>query len=149
VRNILPSEEPPIKINGKIPSSEERPAEKRKEEMKQPIPTPATKPGPTEGPKVAGKKEAPPEKQASQPAKAKGYVIQVRAMCDLNRAKRFVEMQERSGQQVYLAKIKVKDQRVSYIVYIGPFADRAQAARYMKEKKVKDIFPKCFIQKLS
>jgi general secretion pathway protein A len=147
--NILPSEKQPIKITGKIPPSGKRPSEKREEEMKQPIPTPAIKPGPAEGPKVAGKKEAPSEKQASQPAKAKGYVIQVSAMRDLNLAKEFVETQKRRGQQVYLAEIKMKDRRVWYIVYIGSFGDEAQAARYMMEKKVKTIFPDCFIQKLS
>ena len=146
--NILSSEGEPIKITGKIPPSEKRPSEKR-EEGKQPIPTPATKPGPAGGPKVAGKIEAPSEKQAIQPAKAKGYVIQVSAMRDLNLAKEFVETQKRNGQQVYLAEIKIKDRGVWYIVYIGSFSDQAQAARYMKEMKVKEIFPECFIQKLS
>jgi len=70
-------------------------------------------------------------------------------MRDLNMAKEFVETQKKSGQQVYLAKIKVKDGGVWYRVYLGRFADQAQAARYMKEKKVKEFFPACFIQKLS
>ena len=78
-----------------------------------------------------------------------GYVIQVNAMRDLNLAKEYVEKQKRSGQQVHLAKMKIKDRGVWYIVYIRSFADQSQAARYMEEKKVKEIFPKCFIQKLS
>ena len=101
------------------------------------------------GPKVASKKEAPSEKQASQPGETKGYAIQVSAMRDLNMAKEFVETQKKSGQQVYLAKIEVKDRGVWYIVYIGRFADKAEAVRYMKEKKIKEFFPECFIQKLS
>jgi general secretion pathway protein A len=149
VGNILPSEERSIKTRGKIPPLEKRPSEKREEEMKQPIPTSATKPGPAGGPKVAGKKEAPSEKQDSQPAKAKGYVIQLSAMRDLNLAKEFVETQKRSGRQVDLAKINIKDRGVWYIVYVGSFEDQAQAARYMKEKKIKETFPECFIQKLS
>jgi cell division septation protein DedD len=116
---------------------------------KQSIPATATKPGPVEGPKVASKKEAPSEKQSSQPAETKGYAIQVSAMRDWNIAKEFVETQKKSGWQVYLAQIKVKDQGVWYRVYIGRFADKAEAARYMKEKKIKEIFPECFIQKLS
>jgi cell division septation protein DedD len=116
---------------------------------KQSIPATAAKPGPVEGPKVASKKEAPSEKQSSQPAETKGYAIQVSAMRDWNIAKEFVEMQKKSGWQVYLAQIKVKDQGVWYRVYIGRFADKAEAARYMKEKKIKEIFPGCFIQKLS
>ncbi|MFH1757868.1 MAG: SPOR domain-containing protein [Pseudomonadota bacterium] len=116
---------------------------------KQPIPATAAKPGSVEGPKVASKKETPSEKQSSQPAETKGYAIQVSAMRDLNIAKEFVETQKKSGQQVYLAKTKVKDQRVWYRVYIGRFADKAEAARYMKEKKIKEIFPGCFIKKIS
>ncbi len=116
---------------------------------KEPIPTPPTKPGPAEEPEVAIKKEAPSEKQASQPAKTKGYAIQVSAMRDLKLAKEFVETQKMSGQPVYLAKIRAKDRGVWYRIYIGHFADEAEAARYMKEKKIKEFFPECFIQKLS
>ena len=148
VGNIPPSEEQPIKINGKIPPSEKRPWEKREKERKQPISTPETKPGPAKGSKAAGRKEAPSEKQARQPSKAKGYVIQVSAMRDLNLAKEFVEKQKRSGRQVHLAKKKSKDEEVWYIIYIGSFADQAQAALYLKEKNVKRSFPDCFIREL-
>ena len=117
--------------------------------VKQPVPTPATKPGPAEGQKVAGKEEAPSEKQPSQPIKTKGYAIQLSAMRDRNLAREFVERQRRSGQEVHLEEIKIKDRGVWYIVYIGRFADTGEAARYMKEKKIKEIFPECFIQKLS
>jgi len=117
--------------------------------VKQPIPAPEKEPGPAEGPKVASEKEAPSEKQASQPAQAKSYTIQVSAMRDLNMAKEFVETQKKSQQpQVYLATIRAKDGGVWYRVYIGHFADMAEAARYMKEKKIKKFFPECFIQKL-
>ncbi len=146
--NILPSEGQPAKISGKTPPSEKRPLEKR-EEMKQPIPTLATQPGTAGRPRVAGKKEAPSEKQASQPAKAKGHVIRVSTLRDLNLAKEFVKTQRRRGLQVYLTEIKIKDRGVWYIVYIGSFADQEQAARYMKEKKIKNIFPDCSIQKMS
>jgi cell division septation protein DedD len=126
------------------------PAEPPALSVKQPIPAPVTEPGPAEGPKVASEKEAPSEKQDSQPAQAKGYAIQVSAMRDLNMAKEFVETQNKSQEpQVYLAKIRAKDGGVWYRVYIGRFADKAEAARYMKEKKIKEFFPECFIQKLS
>lgn len=111
-------------------------------------PAPATKPGSAGEPGVAIKKEAPSEKQSSQPAKIKGYVIQVSAMRDLKLAKEFVETQKKSGQPVYLAKIKGKDRRVWYRIYIGHFADQAEAVRYIKEKKIKEFFLECFIRKL-
>lgn len=116
---------------------------------KEPVPAPPTKPGPAEELGVVSKKEAPSEKQASQPAKTKGYAIQVSAMRDLNLAKEFVETQKKSGQPVYLAKMRAKDRGVWYKIYIGHFADEAEAARYMKEKKIKEFFPECFVQKLS
>jgi len=116
---------------------------------KQPIAAPPTKPGPAEEPAVAGEKEAPSEKQPSQPAETKGYAIQVGALRDLNMAKEFVETQKKSGQPLYFAKIKIKDRGVWYRIYLGPFANKAEAARYMEEKKIKEFFPECFIQKLS
>ncbi len=149
VGNIPPPERQLIKVNGKILPSEKRPSEKQEKEMKQPISAAAMKPRAEEVPKAAGKKEAPSEKQARQPSMAKGCIIQVSAMGDLNLAKEFVEKQKRSGQEVHLAKIKSKDERVWYIVYIGSFADQVEAARYMKEKNLKRLFPNCFIKQLS
>jgi len=70
-------------------------------------------------------------------------------MRDLNLAKEFVEREQRIGRQVYLTKIEIKDRGVWYIAYIGPFEEQEQADHYMKEKKIKEIFPECFIQKLS
>jgi len=116
---------------------------------KQPIAAPPTKPGPAAEPEVARGKELPSEKPPGQPAETKGYAIQVSAMRDLNRAKEFVETQKKSGQPFYFAKIKIKDRGVWYRIYLGPFANKAEAARYMEEKKIKEFFPECFIQKLS
>jgi cell division septation protein DedD len=117
--------------------------------VQQPMPAPAITSGSAEGLKVAGEKEAPSEKQASQPAETKGYVIQVSAIRDWTVAQEFLETQKKSGQPVYLVKIKGKDRGVWYRIYIGHFADKAEAARYMKEKKIKEFFPECFIRKLS
>ena len=109
----------------------------------------ATKPGPAEGPKIAGKKEAFAEKQSSQDTKIIGYTIQVGAVRDLDMAEKFVETQKISGLPVYLAEIKIKDQGVWYRVYLGRFANKAEAARYMQEKKIGELFPESFIRKLS
>jgi cell division septation protein DedD len=112
------------------------------------VAAPPTKPGPAEKAEVAGEKEAPFEKPPSQPAKTKGYAIQVSAVRDLNTAKEFVETQKKSGRPLYLAKIRIKDRGVWYRIYLGHFANRAEAARYMEEKKIKEFFPECFIQRL-
>ena len=116
--------------------------------VKEPEPVLASKPAPAEGPKAASKKEPPSDSQVSQPAEIKGYAIQVNAFRDLNLAEEFVEAQKKGGHQVYVDKIQIKDQGGWYKVYIGRFADRVEAARYMKEMKIKEFFPECFIQKL-
>jgi hypothetical protein len=114
----------------------------------QPLAPPASAPTQSEGQPIA----APPTKIAPtplQPAEAKGYAIQVSAVRDLNRAKEFVESQKKSGQEFHLAKITTRDRGVFYRIYLGHFASRAEAARYMQEKKIKESFPECFIQRLS
>lgn len=113
------------------------------------IAAPPTKLGPAEETRMARGKEAPSEKQPRQPAEAKGYAIQVSAIHDLNLAKEFVETQKKSGQPLYLAKITIKGRGVWYRIYLGHFANKAEAARYMEEKKIKEFFPESFIQKLS
>jgi cell division septation protein DedD len=113
----------------------------------QPIAAPPTKLGPAEETGVAREKETSSEMQPRKPAEAKGYAIQVSAMRDLNMAKGFVESQKKSGQAFYLAKITTKDRGVWYRVCLGHFANRAEAVRYMQEKKIKESFPECFIQK--
>jgi cell division septation protein DedD len=111
------------------------------------LPTSITKSGPAEK-AVAGEKEDASESLPSQPSKSHGYAIQVSAMRNLNLARAFVETKKRSGQQVYLVRVNERNGGVWYKVYVGRFADKAQAARYMEEEKIKDSFPESFIQKL-
>jgi septal ring-binding cell division protein DamX len=125
------------------------PANPPAQSERQSIAAPPTKLGPAEETGVAREKEASSEKQPSQPAGTKSYAIQVSAMRDLNLAKEFVETQKKSGQAFYLGKITTKDRGVWYRIYLGHFANRAEAARYMEEKKIREFFPECFIQKLS
>ncbi len=131
------------------PSASVPPAQPPALSEEQPSPGGAKKPGAPVGPKITGKKEAPAEKQASRETKIIGYTIQVSAVRDLNMAKAFVETQKYRGLQVYLAEIKVKDQGGWYRVYLGRFTNRAEAARYMEEKKVRELFPKSFVRELS
>jgi septal ring-binding cell division protein DamX len=114
---------------------------------KHPLPTSITKSGPAEK-AVAGKKEDASESLPSQPSKAHGYAIQVSAMRNLSLARAFVETKKNRGQQVYLVRVNERNGGVWYRVYVGRFADKAQAARYLEEKKIKDSFPESFIQKL-
>lgn len=115
----------------------------------QPLPaTPKDPEAPAES-KVSSTEVAASEMPASPPAATKGYAIQLAAMSNLKAAEEIAEKQRKSGQQVYMAMVKGKDQGVLYRVYLGRFSTKAEAALFMKEKKIKDIFPDCFIQKLS
>jgi cell division septation protein DedD len=114
----------------------------------QPLPaTPKNPEAPAES-KVSSAEVAASEMQASRPEATKGYAIQIAAMSNLKTAEEIAEKQRKSGQQVYTAMGKGKDQGVLYKIYLGRFANKAEATRFMKEKKIKDIFPDCFIQKL-
>jgi cell division septation protein DedD len=115
----------------------------------QPQPATATNPEATAKSKVPSAGEAASEMQASRPGAAGGYAIQIAAMSNLNAAKELTETQKMSGQAAYMAIIKSRDQGVLHGVYIGRFAKKEEAARYMKEKKIRENFPGCFIQKMS
>jgi cell division septation protein DedD len=114
----------------------------------QPEPAAVTRPEAKEEAGVSNKEKAPPEKQAIRPAAAKGYAIQIAAMRNINSAQELAEKQRMSGQPAYMAIIKSKDQEVLHGVFIGRFAKKWEAARYMEEKKMKNFFPGCFIQTL-
>lgn len=93
-----------------------------------------------------GEKEA-SRMQASQPPSTTGYSIQIAAMSNRNVAEEIAEKQRKSGLEVYTVIVKARNQGVMYKVYLGNFANKSEAARFMKERKIKDIFPDCFIQK--
>ena len=129
-----------------------------------PQPEPAAKPGPAEKPMIVAKKEtltkpAPAEKGARASRKetpvgleaatpAKPYGIQIAAIRSLEKANSLVNELRREGAPVYLSKVKGKN-TVWYRVCIGHFKDRAEADRYMKEKKIREMFPHSIIQKIS
>ncbi len=115
---------------------------------KQAVSAPGAKSEPAEKPAISGK-EPPSKKPMDQPVKVKGYAIQVSAMRSYELAKEFVGAQKKNGQTVYLAKVNLGKRGVWYRIYLGQFTSRAEAARYMREKKIKEFFPECFIQKLS
>ncbi len=105
--------------------------------------------GTTERAKVPNEQEASREEQGIRPVAAKGYAIQIVAMSTQNAAEEIAETHRKAGWQVYTAMIKRKDQGMLYGVYLGRFASKGEAMRFMKENKIKEIFPGCFIKKLS
>ena len=112
------------------------------------IPGSGSEPELTEESKGANQRESQAGRPASQSVEIKGYAIQIAAFHDLNRAINFVEAQKKRGQQVYLSDTSAENQGGLYRVFIGHFADRAEAARVMKERKIVEFFPNGFIQKM-
>ena len=99
--------------------------------------------------KAPRKEEAGPGMETRQTPPTTGYAIQIGAMSNRNAAEEIAEKQRKGGQQAYTVIVKRKDQGVLYKVYLGNFANKAEAVRFMKERRIKDIFPDCFIQELS
>jgi len=115
---------------------------------KQAVSALAAKPERTEKPAIS--QEAPPSKMPmDEPARVKAYAIQVSAMRSYELAREFVEVQKKTSQAVYLVKVNLGKRGVWYRIYLGRFTGRAEAARYMREKKIKGIFPDSFIQRVS
>ena len=104
---------------------------------------------PIEESKAPRKEEAAPGMETRQTPPTTGYAIQIAAMSNRNAAEEIAEKQRKSGPQVYTVIVKGKDQRVLYKVYLGIFPNKAEAVRFMEERKIRDIFPDCFIQKWS
>ncbi len=103
----------------------------------------------TAGSTVSMQEEASPGVEAGQVPPTAGYAIQIAAMSNRNVAEEIAERQRKSGMEVHTVIAKAKGQGVLYKVYLGSFADKAEAARFMQERRIKEIFPDCFIRKLS
>lgn len=78
-------------------------------------------------------------------SKRKPYAVQVgafRSRDDLN-----AFLQDHKGRSdMHWGKVRIKDQ-VWYRAFVGHFADREAAKRYMKKKKMENTYPGCFVQK--
>ncbi|OPX41384.1 MAG: hypothetical protein B1H13_02390 [Desulfobacteraceae bacterium 4484_190.3] len=92
-------------------------------------------------PPPAGKTEPENLKDAEQATKAKTYTIQVIARRDLESVKRVVKDLKEKGMDAHWARADIEGRGVWYRVFIGHFADREDAVRYMTEKGIEKSYP--------
>jgi capsular exopolysaccharide synthesis family protein len=80
-------------------------------------------------------------KDAEEATEAKPYTIQIIAMHDLESAKLFVKDLKEKGMDAHWARADIEGRGILYRVFIGHFADRKDAVRYMKEKGIGRSYP--------
>lgn len=84
----------------------------------------------------------------ARPVEKKPYAIQIGALRRLEGAKKFGETLKKKGLDVHWAMVDIGDDGVWHRIFIGHFADRKEAIRYMEEKKIKDSYPGSFIRRM-
>jgi len=91
------------------------------------------------------------KRKASTPARAekekKPYAVQITAIRDAEKARTIVNQLKKSGLEAHIAKVDVKGQGVLYRILVGRFDTRAEALKYLTDKKIKDDYPGSFVQK--
>lgn len=77
------------------------------------------------------------------------YVIQVGAFHNWQNARDLTEALMNKGLDVYWIGMGGKGKRVLYRVFSGHFVGRKEAAELMKDKRILDDYPDCFIREIS
>ena len=84
----------------------------------------------------------PEVQQAEKPAASeRPFAIQIRARRDLEEVKSFVAGLKENGIDAHWATVNIEDKGVWHRVFIGHFADREDAVRYMKEEGIDRSYP--------
>ncbi len=91
------------------------------------------------------KKEEPENRKEIEPAIEKPYTIQISSIRNFEIAKDFLREASVSQPDVHWDRFNSKKYGVWYRVFIGHFASRAEALRYIKEKNIRNTYPGSFI----
>lgn len=87
------------------------------------------------------KKEETKNNTIIEPIIEKPYTIQISAIRNFEVAKNFLKKIKVSQPDVHWDRFNSKKYGVLYRVFIGHFADRTEAIKYMKEKKIGKSYP--------
>ncbi|MEN6320232.1 MAG: secretin N-terminal domain-containing protein [Syntrophaceae bacterium] len=76
------------------------------------------------------------------------YSVQIKAYpeADKKEAMAFVEDLRKSYSDVHIEKVSLRGRGVWYRILVGHFMNKAEAANYMKDKKISDAFSGSFVQ---
>ncbi len=76
------------------------------------------------------------------------YAIQIKAYPAARErdAAAFVAALKKSQPDIYMEKIHVPGRGVWHRILLGHFASADEASNYMKQKKISEAYPGCFVQ---
>ena len=76
------------------------------------------------------------------------YAIQVKAFPEVGKddAMMFVAELRKRQPNVHMERVDIKRRGVWYRVLLGHFADKKEASNYIREKRISDVYPECFVQ---
>ncbi|MBN2516422.1 MAG: SPOR domain-containing protein [Deltaproteobacteria bacterium] len=88
------------------------------------------------------------KKEVPKPEKKGEYAIQIASMRFEEFAEELVENLGKKGFEGHMDTVTSKRGGVWHTVLIGHFSDKGQALAFMKEKKITETYPGCYIRKL-
>lgn len=94
---------------------------------------------------AAGNIKRPPE-SGKQPNKP--YVIRIATFSNAVKAKEIVDHLQKNGITAFTKQVTIPDKGVFNRIYIGHFEDHQSAAAFIKEKRIRDLYPDSVIRKL-
>ncbi len=106
------------------------------------------------------KPQKPPETQATIAAgeikrqqdadikQDKPYVIRIATFSNPMKAQEMVVKLQKKGITAFIKQVAMPDKTVFHRIYIGDFEDHKSAAVFIKEKRIRDLYPDSVIRKL-
>lgn len=94
------------------------------------------------------KTDSPAEKIVPKPEAKGGYAVQIGAMRVREFAYEMLETAEDRGFEAQMRTVTSKAGSLWHLVLLGSFADADEALVFIKEKKLAEIYPGCFVKKL-
>ncbi|GEM_PF-7082727 len=95
------------------------------------------------------KEESENNRKKIEPTIKKPYTIQIHSIRNFEIAKDFLRKSSVSQPDVHWDRFNSKKYGVWYRVFIGHFASRTEALRYMKEKNIRNTYPGSYILTIS
>lgn len=73
------------------------------------------------------------------------FAIQIKALRNLEMAKEYTKMLRDGGVDAYWVEVNLPDKGTLYRIFVGHFASRGDALKYMKKHNIEDNYPGSFV----
>ncbi|MBN1381060.1 MAG: SPOR domain-containing protein [Deltaproteobacteria bacterium] len=98
-------------------------------------------------------KEESPSQQIAKPDRplppAKYYAVQVGAFSNMNNVRRIVDAFNKEGLEAHWMTVKSSDGKIIHRVFVGQFANKSEAAHFLKSNKMLKKYPGSFVKEVS